>query len=265
MTQVTTFTKALIIIGFVGVLSLFAITCYNCTKSQQQYQQPAAVYQSAPPVQDYGTHQVISQPGGSQVVVVKDHSGSEFFIDYLMFQSLMNMSGGMNNVYGYYNQHRYDPSWDRDQTSYRSKSKTVINNYYGSSVDDTKPFTEQVKQKDVEYQKSKGFSTPQTQPNSGTKSNGFTEKWYSPNTTTSTPEPKYEKSSGFRSTSGSSTYRPSSGFGSSGSTSTYSPSSGFKSSGSTSTYKSSSGFKSSSSSSSSSSYKSSSGFGKKKN
>lgn len=263
MSQLTTFSKALIIIAALGIFSLFAITCYNCTKSEQ-YRQPATTYQTPSPVQDYGTHQVITQPGGTQVVVVKDQqTGAEFFMEYMMFQSLMNTVGGMNNVYGYYNQHRYDPTWDRDQGYYRSNSKTVINNYYGTSIDDSKPITEQVKQKEIEYQKSNGFSKPTTPTNTGTKSSGFTEKWFSPSTTTSTPEPKYEKSSGFKSTSGTSTYQPSSGFKSSGSTSTYTPSSGFKSSGSTSTYKPSSGFKSSSSSSSGSSYKSSSGFKKK--
>lgn len=256
MTRLTTFSKTLIVIGFVGIFSLLAITCYNCT-NRQQYQQPGANYQNSTPVQDYGTHQVISQPGGSQVVIVKDHSGSEFFMDYLMFQSLMNMSGGMNNVYGYYNQHRYDPTWDRDQTSYRTKSKTVINNYYGTPVDDTKSFTEQVKQKDVEYQKSNGFSKPTTPINTETQSRGFSGKWFDSKTPTSTPEPKYEKSSGFESASRTSTYKPSNGF--ENSTSTYKSSSGFKSNSTKSTYKPSSGFKSSNGNG----YKSSSGFKKK--
>lgn len=251
MSQLTTFSKTLIIIIAVGIFSLLAITCYNCTKSQQ-YHQPATSYQTPSPVQDYGTHQVIAQPGGSQVVVVKDQSGSEFFMDYLIFQTLMN-AGGMNNVYGYYNQHRYDPTWDRDQGYYRSNSKTVINNYYGSQVDDSKPITDQVKQKEVEYKQSNGFKS---KPNTGSQSNGFSGKWFNSNTPTSTPEPKYESSPGFKNPTTAPKYEKSNGFGSSTKRSSNSTNSGTNS-------KPSGGFKSSTSSSTGGNYKSSSGFKKK--
>lgn len=259
MSSLTTFSKTLITIAAIGVTAMMVVMCYNCTKNSQ-YNQPTHVYNNPSPVQDYGTHQVITQPGGTQVVVVKDHSGAEFFMDYLMFQSLMNMSGGMNNVYNYRDQHRYDRDWDERQTQYKTTSKTVVNNYYGTSVDDSKSFTEQVKQKDIEYKASAGFKSVQSTPsstsptNSGTKSNGFTEKHWPSNVPTSTPEPTYKSSPGFKSSTPSSTYTPSSGFKSSGSTSTggtsYKPSGGFKSS-------------TPSSSSSGSSYKPSSGFKKK--
>lgn len=265
MSRLTTFSKVLIVIAVLTASSLLVVMCYNCTQPTQ-YNSHSTHHQTSP-VQDYGDHQIITQPGGSQVVVVKDNFGNDFFMDYLMFQSLMNMTGGMSNVYGYRDQHRYDPTWDRDQTLYRSKSKTVVNNYYGTSVDDSRSFTEQVKQKDIEYEKSKGFSNQSdVQPNTtsvGKKSEGFSEKWHSPNVTTSIPEPKYTPSSGFKSSgsTSTSTYNPSKGFGSSNNNSSYKPSSGFGTSKSNSTYKPSSGFKSNSSNKSSSSP--SKGFGKK--
>ena len=261
MTNLTTFSKVLIILTLVGFFSLFGIMCYNCPKSQPSYSEPSYSQQTAP-IQDHGDYQVVSQPGGSQVVVVKDHSGSEFLMDMIQFQMLMNMAGGMNNVYGYYNQHRYDPDWGRDQSTYRSKTKTVINNYYGSSVDDSKPISDQVKQKEIQYQQSKGFSKPTTTSStgststSGSQSKGFTNKWFS--TPTNTPAPTYDRSNGFSKPKiDHDSYKPSPGF---NSTPTYKPSSGFKPS-TGSFYKSSSGF----GKSSNSSYKSSSGFGKRKN
>lgn len=260
MSSLTTFSKVLIVIAALTASSLLGVMCYNCTQSTQY--NSSSSYQSSP-VQDYGNHQVITQPGGSQVVVVKDNSGNDFFMDYLMFQSLMNMTGGMSNVYGYRDQHRYDPTWDRDQSYYKNTSKTVVNNYYGTQVDDNKSFSDQVKQQ-VEYKKSNGFTKPATDPISqpskveSTKSNGFSEKWHSPNVETSTSEPKYKPSSGFKSSGSTSTYTPSKGSGSSSNSSSYKPSSGF---GTSKSYKPSSGFESKSSTKPSSSQ--SKGFGKK--
>lgn len=251
MTQLTNFSKALILLSVAGIFLLLGITCYHCTQNQQYYQSRQS------PIQDRGDYQVIQQPNGSQVVVVKDQtSGADIFFDYMVFQTLFN-NGGMNNVYGYYGNHRYDPNWSRDQSYYNSQTKSVVNNYYGST-DDSKSVTDKIKE--VEYQKSKGFSKSnsetykpssgfrkvETSTDNGSKSDGFSKKFFSTPTTTSSPS-----------------YTPSSGFKSSSSPS-YTPSTGFKSS-SSSSYKPSSGFKSSSSSSSSSSYKSSSGFGKRKN
>ena len=251
------------ILSTVGcIIALTISQCSNDQPYQQSYQQP--------PVQDYGDYQVVNNPSGQQVVIVKNDDGSEFFMEYLMWQSIFNSSG----IYGcrnYYQQHYYDSGWSTQQNNYRTSTTSVVNNYYGGSVDASKPLSEQIK-----YKQSNGFgkgkspvqtnsggnttTTPtttstqgSTQTNTGTKSSGFSQKWYSPNTTTATPKPSYSPSSGFgKSSSPSSTYKPSSGFGSSSSSSSYKPSSGF-------------GSKSSSSSSSSSSYKSSSGFGKKKN
>lgn len=262
MTNLTTFSKLLIILSIVGFFSLFGIMCYTCAQNQPSYPQQQS-YQQSSPIQDYGDYQVVGQPGGSQVVVVKDHSGSEFLMDMIQFQMLMNMAGGINNVYGYYNQHRYDPDWGRDQSTYRSKTKAVINNYYGSSFDDSKPISDQVKQKEVEYKKSNGFSKPTTSPTTGStstssenQSKGFTNKWFS--TPTNTPSPTYNRSNGFSKPKiDHDAYKPSPGF---NSTPTYKPSSGFKPS-TGSSYKPSGGFRKSNNSS----YKSSSGFGKRKN
>ena len=196
-------------------LILALVIFASCTHSQPY---------NVAPVQDHGDYQVVSQPGGSQVVVVKDHSGAEFFMEMMMFQQLMNMSGGMNNVYGYYNQNRYRPDWNDSQTNYRTKTTTVINNYYGNDrkLDNTKPISDQVK-----YRQSSGFGKTERTPSTSQPSSGFSGK-RTP-IQTSTPKPTYTPSNGFTSrpsTSSSSTYKPSSGFGSSSKPS-YSGSKGF--------------------------------------
>lgn len=260
MSNLTTFSKILIGIVVLTLSGMLIVTCNNCTNGcnqnqNQTYRQPV--------VQDHGDYQVVQNPSGQQVVVVKDNNGSEFFMNYLMFQTLMN-SGGMSGVRGYYDQHRYDPDWGSQQTTYRSETKSVVNNYYGTSVDDSKPISDQIK---TEYKKSNGFAKPTVKQPESKPSNGFSGKWFESSEKSSTPAPSYKPSSGFGSplpTSTNNTYKPSSGF-SKPSSSSYKPSSGFSkpSSGS---YKPSGGFgKSSSSSSNSSSSRPSSGFGKKKN
>ena len=198
-------------IKFTSVL-LLTLWLTACEHEKTYNVQPA-------PVVDHGTHQVVTQPNGSQVVVVKDEkSGAEFFMELLMFQSLMNMAGGMSNVHGYYNQHRYDNDWNDRQTRYRSNTTTVINNYYGNRGNTTSPSVSER----IKYNESNGFgrkSTPQ-------QSKGFSGNRFSPPTPTNTPPPTYKPSPGFtnkptpRPTTPS---KPSSGFGSSGSR----PSSGF--------------------------------------
>jgi len=268
MTRLTLFTKILIGIAaaalFIGCISM-CVQCTSCSNPQQTYRQPQS------PVTDYGDYQVVNNPNGQQVVVVKNNDGSEFFMNYLMWQTIFN-SQGMSGVYGYYNQHRSDPDWGYQQSTYRSTTKTVINNYYGATggqkIDDSKPISEQIK-----YNQSNGFGKKETPavPNAGKKSDGFSGKWFESSEKTSTPDPVYNKSNGFGSGSTNTTskpsYSPSSGFGSTKS-STYKPSSGFGSgSSSSSGYKSSSGFRSSSRSSTtrtrSSSPSRSRGFGKK--
>lgn len=195
-------------------LILALVVFASCTHSQPY---------NVAPVQDHGDYQVVTQPGGSQVVVVKDHSGAEFFMEMMMFQQLMNMSGGMNNVYGYYNQNRYRPDWNDSQTNYRTKTTTVINNYYGNDrkIDNTKPISDQVK-----YRQSNGFGKTERTSSTSQPSNGFSGK-RTP-IQTSTPKPTYTPSNGFtsRPSTSTSTYKPSSGFGSS-SKPTYSGSKGF--------------------------------------
>lgn len=251
--QLTNFAKILIIVTISGCFLLGAVAmCVNCKSCVDQSQTTS--YRQ--PVQDYGDYQVVSQPDGQQVVVVKDNDGSEFFMNYLMWQTIFN-SQGISGVRGYYSAHRYDPDWGTQQTSYRSSTKTVINNYYGQQVDDSKPLSDQIK-----YNQSKGFGKKSISPttvNDASKSKGFTGKWFESSEKTTTPSPSYKPSSGFGSSSKSSTYKPSSGFGSSSSSSSYKPSSGFGSSSRSSTYKPSSGFGSSPKSSTSSSR----GFGKK--
>jgi hypothetical protein len=156
------------------------------------------------PIQDHGTHQVVTQPGGSQVVVVKDHSGAEFFMELMMFQSLMNMAGGMNNVYNYRNQHYNDNDWNDRQRNYRTTTNTVVNNYYGTKSDPNKPISDQIK-----YNQSAGFSRNTNKP-----SNGFNNVKTAP-IQTNTPKPNYNQSKGF--TTPKTNYtpsKPSSGFGS---------------------------------------------------
>jgi len=259
MTRLTLFTKILIGIAatalFIGCISM-CVQCTSCSDPQQTYHQPQS------PVTDYGDYQVVNNPNGQQVVVVKNNDGSEFFMNYLMWQTIFN-SQGMSGVHGYYNQHRSDPDWGYQQSTYRSTTKTVINNYYGATggqkIDDSKPIGEQIK-----YNQSNGFGKKETPvvPNTGKKSDGFSGKWFESSEKTSTPDPVYNKSNGFGSGSTNTTskpsYSPSSGVGSTKS-STYTPSSGFGTKSPTSTYKPSSGF--GSGSSSSSGYKSSSGFG----
>lgn len=268
MSNLTTFSKVLIGIAAFTLSVMLIITCNNCTNGcanqnqNQSYQQPA--------VQDHGDYQVVQNPSGQQVVVVKDNNGSEFFMNYLMFQSLMN-SGGMGGVRGYYDQHRYDPDWGYQQSTYRSETKSVVNNYYGTSVDDSRPIGDQIK---TEYKKSNGFGKPAAQSPASKPSNGFSGKWFESSEKSTTPPSSYKPSSGFGSPSSTSTndsYKPSGGFSkpSSGGSS-YKPSSGFGSPSSGSSYKPSSGFGKSSSSpsskpSNSSSSRPSSGFGKKKN
>ena len=268
MSNLTTFSKVLLGLAALTLSVMLIITCNNCTSGcanqnqQQAYQQPA--------VQDHGDYQVVQNPSG-QVVVVKDNNGSEFFMNYLMFQTLMN-SGGMGGVRGYYDQHRYDPDWGYQQSTYRSETKSVVNNYYGTSVDDSKPIGDQIK---TEYKKSNGFGKPAAKQPESKPSNGFSGKWFESSEKSSTPPLSYKPSSGFGSPSSTSTndaYKPSSGFGKSSTSKpadSYKPSSGFsKPSSSGSSYKSSSGFGKSSSTSrpsSSPSSKPSNGFGKKKN
>lgn len=259
MSQLTTFSKILILIVVLVLGTMLVVTCNNCSQgcnrsNQQVYQQ------TTPPVQDYGDYQVVQQPGGQQVVVMRDDNGQEFFMNYLMWQTIFN-SQGIGGCRGYYNQHRYDPDWNNQQSSYRSYTKSTVNNYYGSGhqVDDSKPLSEQIK-----YNQSKGFGKKPAETVPSNQSKGFTGKWFQSSQPSSTPSPSYKPSSGFGSSSNSSSsYKPSSGFGSGSSSSSYKPSSGFGKSNSSSSYRPSSGF--SKPSSSGSSYKSSGGFGRKKN
>lgn len=138
------------------------------------------------PIQDHGTHQIVTQPGGSQVVVVKDHSGVEFFMELMMFQSLMNMAGGMNNVYNYRNQHYNDNDWNDRQRNYRTTTNTVVNNYYGTKSDVNQPISDRIK-----YNQSAGFSKNTNKP-----SNGFNNVKTAP-IQTNTPRPTYNQSNGF--------------------------------------------------------------------
>lgn len=251
--RLTLFAKFAMVSVFAVIIISSLMTCIQCTNPNPEYRPN---YQTQTPILVNDDYQVVTQPSGAQIVIVKDRSGSEIFLEYMLFQTLYS-GNGLNGVYGYYDQHRYDPNWNRDQQYYQRSSKTVINNYYGSQaqVTDDRPISDQVRQ--IEYKKSNGFVKPTNkstyQPSAGFKedkskstgSSGFSEKWYPPNTKTSTPKAEYKASPGFRS-----------------STKPYNPSSGFKRS-SDPVYKSSSGFKSSTSTKSPGTSTKSSGFGKK--
>ena len=95
-------------------------SCY-----QQPYQPPVVVQTSGgqQPIQTgtdangNPTYEVLNQ-GGQQVVYVNDGS-NQFFMDYVLFNSLFN-SGGWGSVYGRYNSNPY---------SYYNPG--LIHNYYG--------------------------------------------------------------------------------------------------------------------------------------
>lgn len=127
-------------------LALAMTSCY-----QQPYPQRIVVQQPVQQVQtgtdDYGnpTYEVVSN-GGQQEVIVYNPNGTQFFMDYILFNSLIN-NGGWGSVYGrynanpglYYNQSYYNTysSWHHSgYYNYGSGHSIVINNYHGTSFHD---------------------------------------------------------------------------------------------------------------------------------
>jgi len=278
MSQLTTFSKLLIVIGLVTLCSVAIITCNNCTQNNQPqqvvYTQPSQPVQASQPYVDYGQYQVV---GPDQVVVVYDSwSGSQFYLSYATWQYL----GGYNAAVDYYRKNRYDPVWVGNQNVYKYQVETEINNYYAQSgstekYDPNTPLVEKIK-----YQKSTGFSNPTVTDKSGAtvttgqKSTGFSgsqSKWFN---TPDVEETKadYKPSTGFTTKQPETAYKPSTGFSKPTATEQqktgYKPSTGFKSSGDSpkpSTYKPSTGFSTQKPQPPKQDYKPSTGFGKPKN
>lgn len=179
-------------------------------------------------------YQVVNSPNGGQVVVIKNDDGSDFFMDYLIFQSLMN-SGGIGGVRNYYGQHRYEPNYMNQQNQYKNQYKSVVHNhYYNSSGNSQSTNTQKSQQPEVKYRPSSGFSNTSSTStqnnnassnevnngvNSSTQSKGFSQKYFKPDVPTKTQPPVYKPSSGFSSTGSTSTksnsnpYNQSKGFG----------------------------------------------------
>ncbi len=124
-------------------LTLALTSCSN-------YPQPVAVVQTQPVqtgVDDYGnpTYEVVDN-NGQQAVVVYNNDGSQFFMDYVIFNSLLN-SGGWGSVYNTYNTNpglyynsglysRYSGWHHSGYYNYSGGRPIVINNYHGSSFHD---------------------------------------------------------------------------------------------------------------------------------
>lgn len=213
MSKLTTFSKVLIGIGLVGFIAIVLMTCNAClsgcgnNQNTGYYQQQPVQYVSPQPTVQY----------------VTNPDGTGFWMNYLLYRSLMD-NGGQTNVYNYYQQHRndedYQPSgqrrYQRDNEVYQEQVKTQKSNGFGS--------------RPVETNKSSGFGSKPTETK---KSSGF--GTYTPSTTSnsSSTSTQTKKSSGFgwgnsSSTSKSINTSKSSGFGSSSSKSTStSKSSGF--------------------------------------
>jgi hypothetical protein len=89
-------------------------------------------YVSPPVSQPVGAyHEVRIDPNtGQQVVYVQQADGTNYFLDYLLFNQLFN-SGGYGSVYGYYNTHTvYVRSYQNRYINYRQSTR-----YYGHTQD----------------------------------------------------------------------------------------------------------------------------------
>lgn len=209
MSKLTTFSKVLIGIGLVGFIAIVLMTCNAClsgcgnNQNTGYYQQQPVQYVSPQPTVQY----------------VTNPDGTGFWMNYLLYRSLMD-NGGQTNVYNYYQQHRndedYQPSgqrrYQRDNEVYQEQVKTQKSNGFGSRPVETNK-SSGFGSKPTETKKSSGFGsyTPSTSTNSGSTStqspkiNRFLDREKSINTS---------KSSGFGSSSSKSTSTSkSSGFG----------------------------------------------------
>lgn len=198
MAQLTTFSKTLIIIGLVGFIAIFAITCNACLGGCNHH-----------PNQNTGYYPI--QPQQPQVMVVTQPDGSQVFWNYMLWKSLMD-NGGQSTVNNYYNEHRNDEDFQpNNQSKYREtyvqqeQVKTQKSNGFGTRPVETNK-SSGFGSKPVETKKSKGFNyTPQTSPSSGSTSTKPT--WYNDKPVST------KKSSGFGNTSNSTSTKKSSGFG----------------------------------------------------
>lgn len=89
----------------IALVALFAVSC-GCMTSAAPY--------------DY-----IQGPGGNQMVVCRDNSGTQFLMDYLLFSTLMR-SGGygavINNYHTYPGRYTYNPAQYRGYRPFRGAS-----------------------------------------------------------------------------------------------------------------------------------------------
>lgn len=130
----------------IGLLLVFS-SCYQQPYPRQVVVQQPVAQQVQTGTDDYGnpTYEVVSQ-GGQQAVVVYNNDGSQFFMDYVLFNSLLN-SGGWGNVYNTYNSNpgyyynsslynRYSGWGHSGYYNYSGGRSVVINHYHGSSFHD---------------------------------------------------------------------------------------------------------------------------------
>lgn len=85
-------------------------------------------------------YEVLQSPTGMQQVVVTDNSGTQFLMDYILFNQLMS-SGGYNTVTNYYHVHRNSyPVYVRSNySSWKSVGSGTYRNYSSNSYKNTTP------------------------------------------------------------------------------------------------------------------------------
>ena len=210
MSNLTSFSKVIILVCITGFIVITAVTCNACLSGCNH--NPNTGYHQQP------VQYVAPQP---TVQYVTNPDGTGFFMIYLLYRSLLD-NGGQTNVYNYYNQHRndadYQPSgqskYQRDNEVYQEQVKTQKSNGFGSKPVETNK-SNGFGGREVKTTKSSGFGgyTPSTSSNSSststntTKSSGFGSGYSSPKSVNTT------KSSGFGSSNKSTSTKSSSGFG----------------------------------------------------
>lgn len=104
------------------LIVLFFIVVAACNQTPTYVQQPAQPY-----------HEIRVDPNtGQQVVYVQQADGTNYFLDYLLFNSLFN-SGGYGSVYGYYNTHTtIVRNYSTHYNTYKPQSG---GRYYGKTQD----------------------------------------------------------------------------------------------------------------------------------
>lgn len=181
-----------------AALAIFTVGFYSCGPQPVYYQQqPTVVTTQAQADPYYNADYQVNQNGGTQMVVVRDNDGTQFLMDYLLFNSLYGQ--GYGNVVNYYHSHHniyrpynsgYYSSWRRVRTSSfgrQSYSNTYLRSRSTPAVNPSSGFRSQ-----------RVYQT-QSNPNSAFRSRGTSTP--SPMTRTSinaAPRASSMRSSGFR-------------------------------------------------------------------